>query len=413
MPEALGDDDTSYEWLTESLFEPIIEKELAMNKNDFTIKFLSTKPAVGKGDNYVSLVMRVQLEVSFQNDVDMRPKIYHFVTKSNIKFMQDIEDLEIFEKEMVFYDEIAPKLLKYDETIRFIPKCYLTTLVPKKIIVLDDLVANGFKMQNRMVGLDLEHCKIFFKSLAQYHALTASYYVEYGNFGKIFHESHFRMEVRNNYDKWMNKIYPEFLNIFTRYDNLKPYYEKFKKWDSHIFDIINESTKTNPDEFNVLNHGDGWINNILFSYDTDQKPVDACFVDFQLSVFGSPVTDLFYFFVSSPAIEVREHHFDELLEAYHFHLTDHLKRYNYSKPIPTIQQLHEEFFKKRVLGAYFLTGVAAFVLLDSEDSEPSYIFLEDDERGRKFRYKLFNNPRYIRMMEVMLKFFESRGFLDH
>lgn len=34
-----------------------------------------------------------------------------------------------------------------------------------------------------------------------------------------------------------------------------------------------------PNEFNVINHGDFWINNILFKYDNEGTPIKAIFVN--------------------------------------------------------------------------------------------------------------------------------------
>lgn len=56
------------------------------------------------------------------------------------------------------------------------------------------------------------------------------------------------------------------------------YSEKVTKLTDHIYRIGIDASKLSEDEFNVITHGDFWVNNMLFKYDNNGKPVQHIFV---------------------------------------------------------------------------------------------------------------------------------------
>ena len=90
------------------------------------------------------------------------------------------------------------------------------------------------------------------------------------------------------------------------------YSQKLRAMAEIILDRIVQITRRDDNDFNVLNHGDLWINNMVFRY--SDVPEDLRFLDFQVTHFSSPVIDLQLFFSTSLSEEVREYHLDRLME---------------------------------------------------------------------------------------------------
>lgn len=92
--------------------------------------------------------------------------------------------------------------------------------------------------------------------------------------------------------------------------------------------------------FKVLNHGDSWVNNLMFRYENG-KPVAVIFVDYQMSYYSSPGLDLNYFINTSPCNEIRENQIDDILHVYHDNFSVILKSLGV-KHIPTMNDVRNE-----------------------------------------------------------------------
>lgn len=56
------------------------------------------------------------------------------------------------------------------------------------------------------------------------------------------------------------------------------YVDKLTAMVPYMFEKGIRTVERRDDEFNVINHGDCWVNNMLFRYDENSKPIQQIFV---------------------------------------------------------------------------------------------------------------------------------------
>ena len=104
----------------------------------------------------------------------------------------------------------------------------------------------------------------------------------------------------------------------------KMFLEEFETWPKEIWsrylgkirdikddflDRLNKATQICDTDFNVLSHGDLWINNLLYKSDDVTR-----IIDFQFVQFSSFAIDLHLLITTSLKMEVRESHLDSLIK---------------------------------------------------------------------------------------------------
>lgn len=283
-------------------------------------------------------------------------------------------------------------------------------------IVLEDLKVTNFKNADRLKGLDMEHCKSVLKLLAEFHAVSAIYYELNGPYPEnltvgIFREDLLPMFVEFNMG--IKSVLKPLMTSMKEYTNGEYYAEKLFKNDHAAYykQGHKQISDVNYDQFNVLNHGDIWSNNIMFNYEGNRLQ-DTCFVDFQMSKYGSPIYDLYYFILSSAGLDIKLESFDYFIKYYHDHLIENLKLLEYTKTFPTLQSLHLKLLDTGFAAVMVAVGLMGTVLLDPTDTANMGNFLSDEEAGNVFRKMIYTNPKYIKAMNDMLPWLDNKGFLD-
>jgi hypothetical protein len=155
------------------------------------------------------------------------------------------------------------------------PRClYYHSGSPTPVIVMDDLKEQGFRMLDKTVGLDMKHCLLVMKTLAQSHAASRVLHLEDPEIFKPFGESFYCERNR----KAIEMIYQTTVQSLAKeVDNWPLYSDRFAcklhRLADNAAELIIKDLERNDDDFNVLVHGDLWINNMMFRYSDDTDEV--------------------------------------------------------------------------------------------------------------------------------------------
>lgn len=149
-----------------------------------------------------------------------------------------------------------------------------------------------------------------------------------------------------------------FMNIFTgfvdsirSYGDCDVYAEKIARWDQRKY-LTCWLTCAKPMKcgFNILGHGDFWLNNMMFKLNADKEPEDVLLLDFQGCSWSGPGLDLHYFITSSVHNDVKIDCYDELIKHYHEQLLESLKKLKYDQYVPTLDDLYQDLSEKAGMG---------------------------------------------------------------
>ncbi|XP_055688311.1 uncharacterized protein LOC129792918 [Lutzomyia longipalpis] len=403
------------EWLNEEFFVEIYAKDAHFAGKKFTTKINSCTSVVEIGDNYTSTMYRVNVEATFESGESQTD---NFIVKAMIHLVEAFKEFSIFPIEIEAYEQALPAFESYwreiGQNVVFSPKCLHTVSDLKEIIVLTDLRPQGFVMANRFEGLDLEHAKLLLSKLAKFHASSVIYKEKNGKFGPKLGRVVFEPKMKKVFEGFTEGNFPVFLKFIETSEKLHPYYEKAEKWRHNMFERLLKVSNVPEDteEFCVLNHSDMWVNNHMFKYDENKRPVDVIFIDFQMSHWGRPAVDLQYFLFSSVRPEIVVQEFDALIQHYHSVLVESLKLLGSKKTPPLLRDLHIQILESSAYGSMCFSGITAISIMDKNENASLENFFKDDEAGDIMRKKMYFNPRFEHKLSVLFPFCDKRGLLD-
>ncbi|XP_031781522.1 uncharacterized protein LOC100116463 [Nasonia vitripennis] len=305
----------------------------------------TTSLLLPKGENYASTMLKV--EALIKRTKSSPEEKLHLVAKMipSSEFQRSIFNSSVsFAKEIYVIQTLAPMYkqlerevgLEEDEIIDIFPKIYAGRLSRNEetpdvadedaVMLLENLKVRGYDTMNRMKGLDFEHAVIAITQLARYHALGMALRhkkpKEFAEAQKIIDNFPFDMTDIKQFEDVIDHT----IEVVCSDQRLVQYEQKIRGLitEQNGFESFMEIEKIEP--WISINHGDFWVNNIMFQHDDEGKVKDIKFVDFQIALVCSPLKDLPYFLCASTSTNVMKNQFDELLDAYHAKLVQELDK---------------------------------------------------------------------------------------
>ncbi|XP_037950329.1 uncharacterized protein LOC119686246 [Teleopsis dalmanni] len=401
--------------------EPIWIDEAYVTKilNSYTndklseVKSYTKAPATVKGENFVGALYLLSVEYVTKPGTEAQSTSFIIKTRVDNEIMSEIEEeFNMYQREAQFYTAIMPQIYELLNTIDdhtvFGPK---SIYVDERIIVLENLRPDGYVHGDVKAGLDFPHCQLILEKLAKFHAATMILYKRNPELFSNHLPGNVSEHPSPHHDLYTNLIKSAIEYCKTQ-PNLQQYLPKLKTLGEKIIPkMINVFSRNQADRFHVLNHGDMWVNNILFQYDKKGELKTVRFVDYQEGYFGSPGIDWNWFIFSSWKVVVLKNNFTKLLEHYHTTLADLLHKLNYQLRIPTLDDVRKEIVNKGYHGLVTATCFLPILINEQEHlSDPSN-FLLNTEEAIENRRIIFNNPKFGLRLEEFFTFFKEHDIL--
>ncbi|CRK88947.1 CLUMA_CG002639, isoform A [Clunio marinus] len=352
-------------WLDQSFFEKVIKKH--ENDPDGQVIDFKVVPGSQIGDNFASAVFRCS--ITYKSKYTKEPKVLSTFIKVQPQFppeMSHFQNVTLFTNEIEMFSKVLPEIQSLWTSINdkdiLCPQLIYQSTDPALVLILKDVSGDGFAITQKPPE-DYEVSKRIFRRLAKYHASTFFLANE-----KKYNFEHFNFTMIKN--PMMHGMFSQIFNAFCEnakawdgFEKFIPHLENFKK------DLIEKTGKvftanTGEFSFNILNHADFHLKNILFKNKSDGSMEDFYIIDYQLCFYGTPAIDLIYALYYFVTPQNRLKYRAELIALYYEEFADSLKKFGYLKAPPSLIDLQVELLRNGSFEVVLAICMSIFFFID-------------------------------------------------
>lgn len=393
--------------------EPVITKQFlqtAFEKHfsrDIQILNFLSNDVTSSVENFSSEVKRIVVTYTFKNKQEVQSlSIIAKYVPENEYLINFISETGFFDNEIGFYENVLPKIGQLDYKEKIAPQLYYSTIKRTPLLLIEDLSALNYKVIPRQKGLDMTQCLLVLEKLAYFHA--ASYALHEQDPFILIKYKKIMFGLGGQLLALIKACYGELIETCKNYPILNQYEDKLKRAEDKVIGMASNVSNIKSN-FKALNHGDCWINNIMFYYTSGGDVMDVALVDFQTPCFTSPCLDLHYFLASSAQLDVKEK-YKAVLDYYFEALLKYLRKLHV-KVKPTREGFDEDFRAMAFNGLLTSLVPLCFVKFTSTE-EISVEKMIEDGGVNSVRYHCFNNPAYLKEAMHFLPFYDVLGVFD-
>ncbi|CAD7093740.1 unnamed protein product [Hermetia illucens] len=394
------------EWVNSNFLKEVLEYN--GDVRNVTTHDYKISPATTLGDHFASIMFRANIRFSTQDQPSEKRSIIIKTLPVVEGFKKDMlskTEVDFFGTEIFMYSKVLSEcanMLKnagYNDLLA--PKMIYQSSEPYKVIVFEDLKELGYFMFPRTIPNE-EDTKLIFSKLGQYHAATF----------KLAAEGHKGLNLKGSIFNMGNMENKNFLQDGITYfkevlETLPEFKEASEKLSKISFGKIVEKciqTINAPGSYEVLNHGDYHIKNMMFKGNNNKDISKVILVDFQICHWGSPAYDLVYMSaILPPGMRpgAYRHYFDTFIDV--------LEKSGYKGSLPVFEQLQKDLKSHRILDLFLLSTFTAFICADKKEiNEQMETLFQDTSRFKIF----YRQPNYISYVKELLPDLLQEGVLD-
>lgn len=230
---------------------------------------------------------------------------------------------------------------------------------------------------------------------------------------KDYNQSLFHLHDNDNGLNFMKINMQCFIDEVKTWSGYETYVEKLENILKNFFELGKKHAEPNKvgEGYNVLNHGDFHVKNLMFKNINHPTQAELMLIDFQMVFYGSPAYDFYYSIYCMGKSEYRQDFIDDLITHYYESFSKNLKKMNYKEKIPSFKDFQEDLVKHGFIEVCFTICFAPFIFLEAKEINLEETFSSTNNVGN-IRNCLYSRPEVINFFKKKLPIFLSKGFLD-